>query len=168
MTIATAATGKGRTRAAPQPGQVRLRVYANEDEAFLVWETTPIPRCRGFAVYRKVDGRAEELLDNHVGWRDDKPDPKVHQRPSTIWPFQTFTWSDFKRRSGQHLSYRVVPMVGPDRHHLTPADQFASGWSNEVTASAEDPQGVVSAFFNRGIVASRWLARALKDRNEAV
>jgi hypothetical protein len=168
MTQATAIRTGTKSRASLQPGGVRLRVYANEDEAFLVWETAPIPGCRGFAVYRKVDGAAEELLDNHVGWREDEADPKVHQRPSTVWPFQTFTWSDFKRASGQHLSYRVVPMVGPDRKHLTPASQFASSWSTEVTASAEDPTGVLSAFFNRGIVASQWLARVLKERNASI
>ena len=87
-------------------------------------------------------------------------DPVLYENPDEFIPGRP--------NAGQHLSYRVVPMVGPDRKHLRPADQFASGWSDEVTASAKDPEGVLSAFFNRGIVASQWLARALRDNNTSM
>jgi L-Lysine epsilon oxidase N-terminal len=79
---------------------------------YIVWETTPIPSCRGFAIYRREHGGTEELLTNRVGWRDDKKDPKVKDQPSRIWPFQTFTWADYKAHAGQVLSNPRIETLG--------------------------------------------------------
>jgi hypothetical protein len=150
-----------------KPARVQVKVYANDDDTYLVWETAPIPKCRGFAIYRREHGGGEEVLHNKVGWREDKRDPKITDRPSTTWPFQTFTWADFKARAGQVLSYKVVPMVGTDRKHLHEDAAHASAWTQETTVSATDPEGGLAAFFNRGIVSSQWLARALGDPKKA-
>jgi hypothetical protein len=60
---------------------------------------------------------------------------------------------------GDQVAYRVVPMVGTAKS-LKPLESAASGWTPVVTIGAETP-GQISCFFNRGIVASQWLARLL-------
>jgi hypothetical protein len=112
-------------------GRVQVKVYANDDDTYIVWETTPIPSCRGFAIYRREHGGTEELLTNGVGWRDDKKDPKVKDQPSTIWPFQTFTWADYKAHAGQVLSF---PITDGSRLVFEPSDHVDHGgyFANEA------------------------------------
>jgi phosphatidylserine/phosphatidylglycerophosphate/cardiolipin synthase-like enzyme len=137
---------------------MKVRVYANSDDTFVVWKTEgSIPGCRGFAIYRKVDGSKAEPVTNYVGWGEEGVDGP---RPSTEWPIQRYMWCDYKARSGQRVSYRVVPMVGPDREHLAPSEGLASAWTDELTLRP-DGTGGVAAYFNRGIVASQWLSRVL-------
>jgi phosphatidylserine/phosphatidylglycerophosphate/cardiolipin synthase-like enzyme len=137
---------------------MQVKVYSNSDDTLLAWKVDrPIPDCRGFAIYRKVDGRpAAEILANRVGWDED--DAK-REAPSTEWPIQRFTWTDYKARSGEVVSYRIVPMVGP-RDHLKPKEDEASAWTKEITIRPDGSNGV-TAFFNRGIVASQWLSRVI-------
>ena len=143
-----------------------VRVYSNSDDTLLVWKIdAPIDGCRGFAIYRKVEGRGEpELLTNRVGWDEDER----REAPSTDWPIQRFTWTDYKVRSGEIVSYRVVPIVG-DREHLQPREDLASQWTAETALHTDGSNGI-AAYFNRGIVASQWLSRVLgpgsdKERN---
>src|SRR2546427_11564312 len=138
---------------------IRLRVFKNGDDTFLVWRINkPIPDCRGFALYRKRNGK-EETLPSYAGFENEGWKPG-ELRPSTVWPVQKFMWTDYTVRSGDRVSYRVVPMVRPGKNSLKPLEGFASDWSKPVTLDAQVTKNI-SCYFNRGIVASQWVQRML-------
>ncbi|KIZ35430.1 MULTISPECIES: phospholipase D-like domain-containing protein [Rhodopseudomonas] len=154
---------------------ITLRVHAGADDAFIAWTADFIPECRGFALKRRIkrgtsadsphtvraadaDGFAEEIVSSWVGFADG-PDVRSGTRmPTTIWPIQKYLWSDFTVNAGDIVSYRVVPMLGA-WNALTEDAKQASRWSAPLTIGRSD--GNISCYFNRGIVASQWLARLL-------
>jgi phosphatidylserine/phosphatidylglycerophosphate/cardiolipin synthase-like enzyme len=140
-------------------GMGGIRAYANCDHTYVVWQTeTHIPGCRGFALHRKAGGN-ETLLETWVGFAGDTA-PEGMRKPSTEWPIQKFMWSDYDPPKDMPVIYRAVPMVGA-KDALQPDETNATGWSEPVTTSANADPGL-AAYFNRGVVASQWLARRLK------
>lgn len=79
--------------------------------------------------------------------------------PTTTWPIQKYLWSDFAVNAGDTVCYRVVPMIGA-WNALAEDGKQASRWSPPQTIGAAT-DGNISGYFNRGIVASQWLARLL-------
>ena len=138
---------------------MQVKVYANSDDTFVVWKTDgPITACRGFAIQKRRDGSSKiEVVPNYVGWGEKGV---AAPQPSTDWPIQRYMWCDYKAKSGEKLSYRIVPVVGPDADHLHPAEDQASEWTTEITLHPDGTAGI-AAYFNRGIVASQWLSRVL-------
>jgi phosphatidylserine/phosphatidylglycerophosphate/cardiolipin synthase-like enzyme len=156
---------------------ITVKVHGGSDDAFIVWTTDFIPDCRGFALKRRIkrgpnskqspnttgapdaDGFVEEVVASWVGFADG-PDVKPGTRePTTTWPIQKYLWSDFAVRAGDEVSYQVSPMVG---HYTALQEQatLASPWS-EPQGIGASTDGNITCFFNRGIVASQWLARLL-------
>ncbi|MBV8091862.1 MAG: hypothetical protein JO110_01255, partial [Acetobacteraceae bacterium] len=70
-------------------------------------------------------------------------------------------WSDFMVNPGDQVAYRITPMLG-SAGALTEDAANASPWSEVVEIGAETV-GRISCYFNRGIVASQWLARLLPE-----
>ena len=140
-----------------------IRAYANCDRAHVVWQLDGrVDGCLGFALYRRAGSEGGgEPVDTWVGFENDPNAMSGTMKPSTEWPIQKFMWSDFNAPAGQAVSYRVVPMVGTEGN-LQPDDAHASEWSNETTATATADDGY-SAYFNRGILASQWVSRKLKE-----
>jgi len=141
---------------------VQIRAYVDSDHAFIVWEVdAPIPGCRGFALKRKLTSSgAETVLDTWVGFAGDTA-PPGSKRPSNEWPIQRFMWSDYDPPREQ-VSYQAVPLTG-DKDNLVEDAAHATGWSEPVTITVEAGDGV-SAYFNRGVVATQWLSGALRER----
>ena len=139
-----------------------IRAYADSDHVFVVWRLdTAIPDCRGFALKRKqASSSAETVLDTWVGFAGDSA-PSGTKRPSTVWPIQRFMWSDYDPPR-EPVRYRAVPLTGA-KDHLVEDQTGATDWSEPVTVGADVGDGV-SAYFNRGIVATQWLSRALRER----
>jgi len=136
----------------------KVKVYANCDDVYLVWKTEKrINGCRGFAIYRKRDGKIE-ILPTWVGFDDGSAEHGT-QKPSTEWPIQKFMWCDYQVKSGDKVEYQIVPIVG-DKDNLKPANDLASDWTSIITVS-NDESNKISAYFNRGIVATQWLNRRL-------
>jgi phosphatidylserine/phosphatidylglycerophosphate/cardiolipin synthase-like enzyme len=160
---------------------VELVVRPGVDSAFLAWRASFIENCRGFALARRIrrvagstrspqtykagaaDGFAEEWVSSWVGFAGGPETKPGERQPTTVWPIQKYLWSDFMVNPGDQVAYRVVPMVGTATS-LKPLDSAASGWTPVVTIGAETP-GQISCFFNRGIVASQWLARLLPQEH---
>jgi phosphatidylserine/phosphatidylglycerophosphate/cardiolipin synthase-like enzyme len=143
---------------------MRVRTYANCDRMYVVWTIERrIEGLRGFALYRKRNGDESEAIDTFVGFQDETVAPGTH-KPSTEWPIQKFMWADFFVNLGDRVSYQVVPMTGSSGN-LTPASDAASEWTEELTVTAAADDGF-DVYFNRGIVASQWLARRLTDPNK--
>ena len=161
--------------------RVELIVHPGVDSAFIAWRAPFIRSCRGFALHRRIKralgsaaspnttrkadaaGFSEEIVASWVGFADG-PDVKPGtRRPTTKWPIQKYLWSDFAVSPGDVVGYRVVPMIGSEAN-LTEATDQGAGWSEPVTIGQET-EGHATCFFNRGIVASQWLARLLPDES---
>lgn len=158
---------------------IELVVHPGADSAFIAWTSPFIDGCRGFALRRRIrraagsaaspntvrdagdDGFREEIVASWVGFADGPDVPEGTRRPTTEWPIQKYLWSDFAVNAGDEVAYRVIPMVGPAAS-LVEAEPAASAWSAAVAIGAET-EGRAAAFFNRGLVASQWLARLLPD-----
>jgi hypothetical protein len=138
---------------------MKIKAYANCDDAFIVWRPDrKIDNCLGFALFRERNGKVE-CVPTWVGFPGDWAKPGT-QRPSTQWPIQKFMWTDYLADSGDVIRYRVVPMLGT-RADLKEDAEGASEWTEPVEISPSAGAGT-AAYFNRGVVASQWLARRLK------
>lgn len=138
---------------------MKVRVHHNGDDVFVAWKPAGfIPECRGFALLRRRNG-VEEVVSTWVGFADDQA-AEGERRASTNWPIQKYQWTDYMADAGDRLAYRVLPMVGPDKANLRPAADLVSDWTDEVTLGPAVSAGV-EVVFNRGIVASQWVARRL-------
>jgi phosphatidylserine/phosphatidylglycerophosphate/cardiolipin synthase-like enzyme len=139
---------------------ISIVAHANCDDTYVVWRyPKAIPDCRGFALYRKPRGGAEEPVHTFIPFAGEDHKPGEH-RPSSEWPIQKFAWSDVLARAGETVSYRVVPMVGK-AGSLKEATGQASPWSDPVAVTADCGNGF-SAYFNRGVLATQSVARRLK------
>jgi phosphatidylserine/phosphatidylglycerophosphate/cardiolipin synthase-like enzyme len=138
-----------------------IRAYANCDDAYVVWRYPEIiPGCRGFALFRRPEGGDPAPVQTFVPFAGESKQEGEH-RPSTEWPIQKFAWTDVFARSGETLSYRVIPMVGA-AGSLTEKEELASPWSPPVAVSPAAGDGL-SAYFNRGVLATQAISRRLKE-----
>ena len=103
-------------------------------------------------------GAAQDTyLHGFVGFSDDdKLDPNAPWK----FPLQRYMWWDYLVSPGDDVQYSIVPVVGPDKDHLTlsPADGSAQTPPMTITGQAS---AHVSAYFNKGIVSAQWVARSL-------
>jgi len=138
-----------------------IKAHWNCDHTYVVWRyEQPIKECRGFALERRDEDGNVEVANTWLGFEDEVAEPGT-TKPSTEWPIQRFLWADLEAETGDTLSYRVVPMIGP-ADDLERAEDQATDWTEPVTVDASDKHGM-SAYFNRGIVSSQWLSRRLGD-----
>ncbi len=139
-----------------------IKAYANCDHVIVAWRYDQlIPNCIGFALYKKTQGETNataEPLPNRIGFAGQSPQPG-EQRPSTEWPIQRFTWTDYDVKYNDTVSYMVVPMMmsGTD---VAKDTNNASGWSTTVTvATGKDYE----AYFNRGIISSQFMSHQMAN-----
>ena len=141
---------------------INLSVYDNGDHTALAWLSTDpagpavIPSCRGFIIRRKRNG-VDGVLRGSVSFTDG-----AVFDPAAPWnfPLQRYLWWDYYVRPGDVVQYSVVPVVGPDKDHLQPANALASPLSPPLTVQGQS-SAHLSAYFNKGIVAAQWVAKAL-------
>lgn len=138
---------------------IEVKVYDNGDHTCLVWLPTDgkaIPNCRGFAVHRVCNGN-EGYLHGFVGFSDtDKLDPANPWK----FPVQRFMWWDYGVKPGDTVRYSIVPVTGPDKDHLSLDTEGASAQTEEMKITGQCTEHI-SAYFNKGIVASQWVSREL-------
>ena len=158
---------------------ISLIVHPGVDSALIAWRSDFIDQCRGFALRRKIkraagspqspntvsdvdtDGFHEEIVASWVGFADGPAVEEGTRKPTTEWPIQKYLWSDFAVNPGDVVAYKVSAMIGPETALQESADHV-SDWSDAMQIGAET-SGHVSCYFNRGIVASQWLARVLPE-----
>lgn len=137
-----------------------IAAHANCDDVYVVWRyPNEILGCRGFALYRRPEGGKPEPVQTFVSFAGEER-KAGERRPSTEWPIQRFGWTDVLARSGETVSYRVVPMVGK-AGSLEEAEDQASPWSDPVSVTEEAGDGL-RAYFNRGVLATQSVARRLE------
>jgi phosphatidylserine/phosphatidylglycerophosphate/cardiolipin synthase-like enzyme len=154
-----------------------LVVRPGVDSAFIAWQAPFIAGCRGFALTRRikraagsapspetrgqVDGLSVEVVSSWVGFINGPAVASGTRKPTTEWPIQKYVWSDFMVNPGDQVAYKVTPMIG-QAGALQEDAANQSTWSDAVEIGAET-RGRISCYFNRGIVASQWLARLLPE-----
>lgn len=164
--------------------ELKLTAYHNCDDVQLFWRTMfdgqadgMIPGCLGFKIERKRkdrDGKwgRVEVLRNRVGFSDDSgfednAAAAYTTKPSSIWPFQRYDWTDHGANNGQTVQYNIKAMILPEgkRVGIDELSEIAeSGWTEPIEINAYCDNGF-STFFNRGIVMSQYVARILR-KNE--
>jgi phosphatidylserine/phosphatidylglycerophosphate/cardiolipin synthase-like enzyme len=129
---------------------------ANNDIAIIAWTFGgKLTGCLGFAVYR-IDVRAgtETCLPAMATFEGQDAGPG---RTTADDPVQKFFWKDVYAKRGGVYKYRVVPMTGrPGKLQPMPYGPLVS---NQIHLSPD--YGVLSAYFNRGILATQATAHAL-------
>ena len=139
---------------------IELKVYDNGDHTCLVWlpdGAKSIPGCRGFTI-RRVSKGTDTYIPGFVGFSDtDKLDPSAPWK----FPLQRYMWWDYSVKVGDTVQYSVVPVIGPDKDHLKLDSANASPLTPEMTITGQATPHV-SAYFNRGVVATQYVSRALK------
>jgi phosphatidylserine/phosphatidylglycerophosphate/cardiolipin synthase-like enzyme len=145
--------------------KLNLKVYDNGDHTCLIWfpaDGNPIADCRGFAINRTLNSggtKTVAYLRNFVGFNDgDKP-----PSPSDAWkwPVQRYLWWDYFVQPGDKVQYEVVPVTGSNAQGTLALDaQAGSDTSPEIAISGQDSQSM-AAYFNKGIIATQWVAQEL-------
>lgn len=131
--------------------------FANNDAAVVAWTFGgKLPNCLGFAVYR-IDVRAgtETCLPAMATFPDQ--DATKPGRTTADDPIQKFCWKDLYAKRGGTYRYKIVPMGGaPGALQPMP---YGPVISNTIQLSPH--YGALSAYFNRGILATQATAHAL-------
>src|SRR5271157_3524134 len=136
--------------------------FANNDIAVVAWTFGgKLPNCLGFAVYR-IDVRAgtETCLPAMATFSGQQATPG---RTTADDPVQKFFWKDVYAKRGGTYKYKIVPMTGTVGS-LQPMP-YGPLISNQVQLSPH--YGSLSAYFNRGILATQATAHVLTDGSPA-
>ncbi|HEX4966448.1 MAG TPA: phospholipase D-like domain-containing protein [Thermoanaerobaculia bacterium] len=140
---------------------MKIIAVSNNDIALTAWSfDQKLTGCVGFAVYRiDMNAGTETPLPALAGFKNDpnvgKPGHTTEQAP-----VQKFLWKDLTAKRGGLYKYKVVPLQGTFPN-LQPMPGVAPLISNPVQLSPN--RGVISSYFNRGILATQATAHALTD-----
>jgi PLD-like domain len=148
-----------------------IKAFANCDQVYVAWRYDQlIPNCIGFALYKRKNDESEataEPLPNHIGFAGQTPQPG-ETRPSTDWPIQRFTWTDYDVAANDKVSYMVVPILWVN--NATSKDSAnASAWTDPATVATGTAAGAganYEAYFNRGIISSQFMSKQLDNLQE--
>jgi phosphatidylserine/phosphatidylglycerophosphate/cardiolipin synthase-like enzyme len=134
-----------------------LKVYDNGDHTCLVWlPAGRIENCLGFTIERLRGGKVE-YVHGAVGFSEKEPFPKDNPWK---WPIQRFLWWDYHVKPGDVVQYRVIPVCGSGPGDLKLREDLASGRTPPMTVTVQCTPHM-SAYFNKGILASQWVSREL-------
>ena len=136
--------------------------FANNDMAVVAWTLGgKLPNCLGFAIYR-IDVRAgtETCLPAMATFSGQQATPG---RTTADDPVQKFFWKDVYAKRGGTYKYKIVPMAGTPGN-LQPMP-YGPVISNQIQLSPN--YGTLSAYFNRGILATQATAHVLTDGSPA-
>lgn len=130
--------------------------FANNDAAVVAWTFgAKLPNCLGFAIYRiDVLAGTEVCLPAMATFQGQDAGPG---RTTANDPVQKFFWKDVYAKRGGTYKYKIVPMTGTPGN-LQPMP-YGPLLSNQVQLTPH--YGALSAYFNRGILATQSTARAL-------
>ena len=140
--------------------------FANNDVITVAWSYGKRPEgCMGFAVYRIDQNGREQALPSHAVFRGFE----IERGQTTAeFPVQKFYWKDpfarliAEKTGNRKFRYRIVPMEGKPGK-LKPMSRFPSIVSNVVTISSDAGSGI-KAFFNRGLISTQRVSRAMNGR----
>lgn len=135
---------------------MRALAFSNNDMVVAAWTFGGrIPGCLGFAIYRiDIKAGTETCLPAMATFAGQAA---TGDRTTADDPVQKFFWKDVYARRGGSYRYRIVPMGGaPGALAPLPVGSLTT---NVVQLTPH--LGVLSAYFNRGILATQSTAHAL-------
>lgn len=130
--------------------------FSNNDIAVVAWTFDgKLNGCLGFAIYRiDVLAGTETCLPAMATFQNQ---PATAGRTTADDPVQKFFWKDVYAKRGGTYKYKVVPLGGkPGSLQPMPYGPLVS---NQVQLTPH--YGALSAYFNRGILATQATARAI-------
>jgi phosphatidylserine/phosphatidylglycerophosphate/cardiolipin synthase-like enzyme len=140
--------------------------FADNDISLIAWSYAQKPEgCMGFTIYRIDDKGKETPLPSHAVFKDETI--KAGQTTEE-YPVQKFYWKDPYARlvadttRNRKFRYKIVPLEGKP-HALKPMASLPILVSNEVEISPAISKEI-SAYFNRGIISTQHVSRALKGK----
>jgi hypothetical protein len=135
--------------------------FSNNDIAVAAWTFGGrLEGCLGFAIYRiDVKAGTETCLPALATFPDQQASPN---RTTAQDPVQKFFWKDVYARRGGSYRYRIVPMAGAPGA-LIPMSVGAL--TTNIVQLTPD-YGVLSAYFNRGMLATQATAHALHENGD--
>ena len=151
-----------------------VNVFSNGDHVCLGWRPadpdpktwTPIAGCRGFAVRRKRTRGGipvESWLHNRIGFVEHQAPPPAND--AWRWPLQRYMWWDYDLEPGDEVSYCVAPVLSGVSGLIEP-NLTGATWTPPLTLGPAAGDNI-SAWFNRGVIATQWVERALEAKGGA-
>jgi phosphatidylserine/phosphatidylglycerophosphate/cardiolipin synthase-like enzyme len=140
--------------------------YANNDVVQIGWSIDEkLAGCIGFAISRiPADADVPEVpLTSHIGFEEGDPKEWKAKR-TTEQPIAGFRWRDLAPARGRAVRYKIVPLQGPAKAPQ-PVPHFKPLITPAVTAT--EIYGNVRAYFNRGILSTQNLSRALEAEGKS-
>jgi len=142
---------------------IAIYAYANADDALIAWRPAPWPtEWIGFALWKRdLKTGTESPINNRIPPK--KGGRVCRSMGSHRWfsPIRRCIWYDHSINAGDHVQYRVVPMV-PAGSSFKTVDDAASDWSDPIEATTAAGDGL-SAAFNRGIIMSQVVSRLVGE-----
>jgi phosphatidylserine/phosphatidylglycerophosphate/cardiolipin synthase-like enzyme len=147
-----------------------VNVFNNGDHVCVAWRPAgadptkwaPVAGCRGFAIERRLTRGGQTVtswLRNRVGFAEGEAAPPA--AAAWRWPMQRYLWWDYDVEPDDSVSYRLCPMIGPAAALAAPGPGGAGDWTPTQNVGS-DFGDTISAWFNRGVIATQWVERALK------
>lgn len=165
-----------------KPADIHIKVTAcsNCDDVQLTWRTldntntdSPVADCLGFMIERQRKAKTRwgktEILRNRVGFDSSAVDPEKPEslsQPSSIWPFQRYSWTEHGANNNDSVRYRISCMgkkadTVPGKTKLQIIAQ--SSWTGKIDVSAAAGDDI-EVYFNRGAVMSQYIARIAREK----
>ena len=134
--------------------------FSNNDIALVAWTFDQhLDGCLGFAIHQIDASGKDTVLPALARFATQDKSAKLTTEQA---PVQKFWWKDLFAKRGGTYKYRIVPMGGTPGQPLVALSGVEPLVSNSVTLTATRPP--FNVYFNRGIVATQALSKALHDK----
>jgi phosphatidylserine/phosphatidylglycerophosphate/cardiolipin synthase-like enzyme len=138
--------------------------FSDNDVITIAWSYGKKPEgCMGFAIYRINNQGKETTLPSHAVFAGETIKPG---QTTAEFPVQKFYWKDpyarlvAEQTKNNQFRYKIVPLTGSPGN-LEPMTSLPQILSNQVEISPVISAGI-SAYFNRGLISTQRVARALQ------
>src|SRR5262245_39341135 len=100
-----------------------IEAFPTTDGIFVFWYVSQmIPECLGFALIRDVEGKGTSIVESWVGFEDQsEAHKKGEHQPSTKWPIQKTSWTDYRAPTIGRVRYGVIPVLKAGPTDVKPA-----------------------------------------------
>ncbi len=144
------------------PMKTQVRIITNNDLVYLWWSVEQkIEGCLGFTVHRVTPDGTATPLPAWVGFEPKKA-KNVGAKTTDQWPVQSFQWKDLLAPQDIDLQYRIIPVGGTPKKPTLMSGPIIETTAVRVTRDL----GTAQVTFNRGLIATQALNKALRKRGE--
>ncbi len=142
-----------------------VKIYDNGDHTCIVWLPSDgklIPGCRGFTIQSKRTRAGQQITYYCHGFVGFSPNDTLDPKNPWKFPVQRYLWWDYSVQPGDVVQYTVIPVIRDSSNNLSLATGLASPTTPAMTITGQSTDHIAS-YFNKGIVASQWVSRALAN-----